>query len=86
MSRSVFYAVIAPKWRAAGRPPPALNTRRWFRWEVVRETRPVTHADGITTSGYEHIGFYWTLGKAERIAQICTDLARYGSGEASNVG
>ena len=83
MSR-VFYAVIAPKWRAPGRPAPTLNARRWLRWEVVRETRPVVHDNGIVSTGNEHIGFYWTLRKAERIAQICTALARYGDEAVAN--
>ena len=72
MSR-VFYAVIAPKWRAPGRPAPALNKRRWLRWDVVRETRPVVHDDGIVSSGYEHMSTHWTYRAAQDAAYRYTE-------------
>lgn len=60
---SKVYVVVAPRWRAGGRPMPALGTRPLLRWELVRETRPVV-ANGITTSAAEHVSFHWTKRRA----------------------
>lgn len=57
---TIRYAVIAPKWRAKGRPVPALGTRPLLRWQVVRETRPRVHADGIVSSAAAHVSLHWT--------------------------
>lgn len=70
-----FYAIIAPKWRAMGRPAPMLNKRRLIRWEVVREIRPTVHADGIISSGIEHVGWFWTYAKARRAADRLQGVA-----------
>ncbi len=68
MKASVFYAIVAPKWRAPFRPTPGLGGRPLLRWQVVRETRPVVHADGIISSGYEHVSYHWTYSAAESSA------------------
>lgn len=60
---SKVYVIVAPKWRAAGRPMPSLGTRPLLRWELVRETRPLV-ANGITTSAAEHVSFHWTKRRA----------------------
>jgi hypothetical protein len=64
---TVFYAIIAPKWRALRRPVPGLGTRPLLRWQLVRETRPVIH-DGIAVSGYEHVSYHWTYRAAWQAA------------------
>jgi hypothetical protein len=82
VKRSVFYNVVAPKWRAPGRPAPGLGTRPLLRWQVVKETRPVVHPSGVVSSAYEHISFHWTLTTARRMARLCQALHRFG-GETS---
>jgi len=66
MNGTVFYAIIAPKWRAPFRPVPGLGTRPRLRWQIVRETRPVVHGNGIVVSGWEHISYHWTYRAAAR--------------------
>jgi len=64
----VHYAVVAPKWRARGKPLPSLGTRPRLRWQVVREVRPVMHDDGIIVSSTEHVSFHWTRKAANKAA------------------
>jgi len=66
--RWIWFNVVAPRWRAPFRPPPGLGSRPWLRWQVVREIRPIVHADGIVSSGYEHHSLHWTHRAAHRAA------------------
>lgn len=60
-----MYTIVAPLWRAQGRPQPTLNRRRWLRWELVRETRQ-PWSDGPMAWDYEHLGYFWTWRAADR--------------------
>jgi len=69
--RTVFYAIIAPRWRAPFRPTPGLGSRPLLRWQVVRGTR--WRADGpVYSFGYEHHSAHWTLRAAQRAATRAT--------------
>jgi hypothetical protein len=86
-TETVFYAVVAPRWRAPYRPVPGLGSRRPLRWQVVRETRRPS-SDGISTWAHEHHSLHWTWRSAWNAAQNAeaTERARRQpglSGEAS---
>lgn len=71
---TVFYSVVAPRWRAWYRPRPGLGSRRPFRWQVVRETRnPATVLRPIGTWGYEHVSLHWTWRGARKAAERAQD-------------
>lgn len=62
--KTAIYSIVAPVWLAWDRPEPALNRRRWLRWELVREVRQPT-PDGLMTWAYEHAGYFWTWRAAD---------------------
>lgn len=76
---SVFYSVVAPCWRAPGRPLPGLGSRPLLRWEVVRETRPGFRPGPIRTWGWEHCSFHWTRQAASREASRLNEVSRHDS-------
>jgi len=65
----VIYVVVAPRWRAPGRPTPGLGSRRLLRWQVVRETRRPSNDGGISTWAYEHHSLHWTYRAARDAAE-----------------